>query len=156
MSSQLAWEVIPTPRISTPPRDSPPLPKQKPQQNKNINANPTNPMTKSDLMFIKDLNPTEKSKIALMIQQVSKSWDNFCSFNYWTTSLRLQICDINLMFFFQIVKLEQTCTEFQEDLDRMTNKYNEWVNMSALLLAFKNLLSSFCIGVLCQAMVILM
>jgi hypothetical protein len=69
MSSQLAWEVVPTPRVeksppSRHPLQTPVLQKPKPT------AVQENVLTKSDLLFIKDLNPAEKSKIALMIQQV--------------------------------------------------------------------------------------
>ena len=69
MSSQVAWEVVPTPRVEKSPASRHPL--QKPQLKKPQPIAPQdNALTKSDLLFIKDLNPTEKSKIALMIQQV--------------------------------------------------------------------------------------
>lgn len=68
MSSQLAWEVVPTPRLGNSPvpiqhQETPVIHKSKPAVQEKV-------LTKSDLLFIKDLNPAEKSKIGLMIQQV--------------------------------------------------------------------------------------
>ena len=70
MTSTVAWEVVPTPRIEKSPVSrkllQSPVP-EKPQPS----VPKENVLTKSDLLFIKDLKPTEKSKIALMIQEVS-------------------------------------------------------------------------------------
>ena len=72
MSSQVAWEVVPTPRVEKSPASRQPLQTTKPQK-PHPSPPQENVLTKSDLLFIKDLNPTEKSKIALMIQQVIKN-----------------------------------------------------------------------------------
>lgn len=69
MTGEVCWEVIPTPRSHKTP------PSQQTGHKKTSNRQPLsgsheNAITKTDLMFIKDLNPAEKSKIALMIQQI--------------------------------------------------------------------------------------
>ena len=69
MSSHVAWEVIPTPRVEKSPASRQP-PQTPVLQKPRPSTPPQTVLTKSDLLFIKDLNPAEKSKIALMIQQV--------------------------------------------------------------------------------------
>jgi len=67
----VAWEVIPTPRVEKSPASRQP-PQTPVLQKPRPSTPPQTVLTKSDLLFIKDLNPAEKSKIALMIQQIVK------------------------------------------------------------------------------------
>ena len=71
MKSEICWEVISTPRSDRTSPVEPPVKYLQKSQTESLKPNePVKSITKSDLMFIKDLDPTEKSKIALMIQQV--------------------------------------------------------------------------------------
>lgn len=67
MSDVIAWEIIPTPRIEKTPGKS-----KKPS----ASMDQPSALNKGDLLFIKDLKPAEKSKIAFMIQQVLFSYIN--------------------------------------------------------------------------------
>ena len=75
---QICWEVIPTPRPGPSP-NSTIQDFQRPRSSSRISEISKPPaneapsaLTKGDLLFIKDLNPTDKGKIALMIQNIVK------------------------------------------------------------------------------------
>lgn len=117
MKSDICWEVIPTPRperteseISSIKSLKETLAESNPLKS-HIDVEPMKTLKKSDLLFIKDLDPSEKSKIALMIQQIIRLEQN-------CTELTKDYENMKMKF----DSKSNLCNEVQECMERLSSE----------------------------------
>lgn len=108
MTGEVCWEVIPTPRS----HKTPPSHQAGPKKTSNrqpLSGSHENAITKTDLMFIKDLNPAEKSKIALMIQQIVRLENDLAALTGDYEEMKLKLDSKT-----------ELCSEMEECMDQLS------------------------------------